>query len=144
MNILDKLSRESLRKGIPEFRPGDTVRVHGKIREGDKERVQLFEGVVIRRKRGGRSASFTVRKTSYGIGVERMFPLYSPAIEKIELVSRGKVRRARLTYLRKLSGKSARIKAEQWDEVARELADDTPAEGGEAADGAGKASAAAA
>lgn len=94
----------------PEFRPGDTVRVHVRIKEGDKERVQVFEGVVLQRRRGGNSASFTVRKVSYGVGVERIFPLQSPTIAKIEVKARGRVRRSRLTYLRELSGKAARIK----------------------------------
>ena len=97
-------------KQHPDFRPGDTVRVHVRIKEGDKERVQVFEGVVLQRRRGGQSASFTVRKVSYGVGVERIFPLQSPSIAKIELKARGRVRRARLTYLRQLSGKAARIK----------------------------------
>ena len=97
-------------KEHPEFRPGDTVRVHVRIKEGDKERVQVFEGVVLQRRRGGASASFTVRKVSYGVGVERIFPLQSPTIAKIEVKARGRVRRSRLTYLRELSGKAARIR----------------------------------
>ena len=95
---------------IPAFRVGDTVRVHTKISEGDKERIQIFEGVVIRRKRGQLSSTFTVRKVSYGVGVERIFPVYSPRIDKIEIVSSGQVRRARLFYLRELQGKAARLK----------------------------------
>jgi large subunit ribosomal protein L19 len=98
------------RTDIPDFRAGDTVRVHVRIVEGDKERVQVFEGVVLQRRRAGASSSFVVRKVSYGVGVERIFPLHSPAIAKIELKARGRVRRARLTYLRDLSGKAARIK----------------------------------
>ena len=94
----------------PEFRPGDTVREHVKIKEGDKERVQVFEGVVLQRRRGGASASFTVRKVSYGVGVERIFPFQSPTIARIEVKARGRVRRSRLTYLRELSGKAARIR----------------------------------
>jgi len=97
-------------KEHPEFRAGDTVRVHVRIKEGDKERVQVFEGVVLQRRRGGASASFTVRKVSYGVGVERIFPLQSPTIAKIEVKARGRVRRSRLTYLRELSGKAARIR----------------------------------
>ena len=97
-------------KEHPEFRPGDTVRVHVRIKEGDKERIQVFEGVVLQRRRGGASASFTVRKVSYGVGVERIFPLQSPTIAKIEVKARGRVRRSRLTYLRELSGKAARIR----------------------------------
>ena len=95
---------------IQAFRVGDTVRVHTKISEGDKERIQIFEGVVIRRKRGQLSSTFTVRKVSYGVGVERIFPVYSPRIDKIEIVSSGQVRRARLFYLRELQGKAARLK----------------------------------
>jgi large subunit ribosomal protein L19 len=98
------------RAQIPQFRVGDTVRVHTKISEGDKERIQIFEGVVIRRKRGHVSTTFTVRKMSYGVGVERIFPLYSPRIDKIEVMSSGKVKRARLFYLRELQGKAARLK----------------------------------
>jgi len=109
-NIIDMLEKEQMRADIPEFKAGDTVRVHIKIKEGDKERVQVFEGVVIRKRKGKLGATFTVKKVSYGIGVERMFPLHSPAIEKIEVVKRGRVRRARLYYLRKLGGKAARIK----------------------------------
>ena len=107
---IDMLEKEQMRADIPDFRPGDTIRVHIKIREGDKERIQVFEGVVIRKRKGRLGATFTVRKVSYGIGVERIFPLHSPVIEKIEVVKRGKVRRARLYYLRKLGGKAARIK----------------------------------
>ena len=99
------------RAQIPQFRVGDTVRVHTKISEGDKERIQIFEGVVIRRKRGHASTTFTVRKMSYGVGVERIFPLYSPRIDKIEVMTSGKVKRARLFYLRDLQGKAARLKS---------------------------------
>ncbi len=97
------------RAQVPEFRVGDTVRVHTKISEGDKERIQIFEGVVIRRKRGQVNTTFTVRKMSYGVGVERIFPLYSPRIDKLEVMSSGKVKRARLFYLRELQGKAARL-----------------------------------
>jgi large subunit ribosomal protein L19 len=96
---------------VPAFRVGDTVRVHTKISEGDKERIQIFEGVVIRKKRGHLSSTFTVRKVSYGVGVERIFPIYSPRIDKIEVVTSGQVRRARLFYLRELQGKAARLKS---------------------------------
>jgi large subunit ribosomal protein L19 len=99
-----------LRKDLPVFRGGDTVRVHTKIKEGDKERIQLYEGVVIASSGGGASAMFTVRKVSYGVGVERTFPVHSPVIEEIEVVSRGAVRRAKLYYLRDLRGKKAKIK----------------------------------
>ena len=104
------------RANLPGFRPGDSVRVHTLIKEGDKERVQVFEGVVIDRKEGGSRATFTVRKISYGVGVERIFPLHSTRIEKVELTSRGRVRRARLNYLRGLEGKAARIKTEKSDQ----------------------------
>ena len=111
MNPVDVIERQTRRRDLPPFRPGDTVRVHVKIREGEKERTQVFEGVVIRRRRGGSSATFTVRKVSYGVGVERIFPLHSPLIENIELVRRGHVRRAKLYYLRGKKGKkAARIK----------------------------------
>src|SRR5256885_6979644 len=103
------------RSGLPDFRSGDSVRVHTLIKEGDKERVQIFEGVVIDRRDGGSRASFTVRKISYGVGVERIFPLHSTRIERIEVASRGRVRRARLNYLRELEGKAARIKGERTD-----------------------------
>ncbi|MEJ5348494.1 MAG: 50S ribosomal protein L19 [Desulfosoma sp.] len=109
-NVIQSLERDLMRVDIPQFRVGDTVKVHVKIREGDKERIQVFEGVVIRRHRGGVGATFTVRKVSYGIGVERIFPLHSPQIDKIEVVRKGRVRRARLYYLRDRLGKAARIK----------------------------------
>ncbi|HEX5037698.1 MAG TPA: 50S ribosomal protein L19 [bacterium] len=112
MNILEKIQRESL-KAVPEFRPGDTVRVHAKVKEGDKERIQVYEGVVLRRKGHAIEATFTVRKISYGIGVERVFPVHSPMIDKIEIMSRGKVRRAKLYYLRDLSGKKARLEGDE-------------------------------
>lgn len=111
--IVAAIEQSIVRTDIPDFRPGDTVKVHAKIVEGSKERIQVFEGVVLRRQRGNTPrASFTVRKISYNIGVERTFLLHSPRIDKIELVSRGEVRRARLFYLRGLRGKSARIKSE--------------------------------
>ena len=103
--------KPEVRGQIPEFRVGDTVRVHTKISEGDKERIQIFEGVVIRKKRAHASTTFTVRKMSYGVGVERIFPLYSPRIDKIEVITSGKVKRARLFYLRELQGKAARLKS---------------------------------
>jgi len=99
-----------MRLDIPDFRSGDTVKVHAKIKEGDKERIQIFQGVVIRKRKGKMGATFTVRKVSYGIGVERIFPLHSPNIDKVEIVSRGLVRRGRLYYMRGLKGKAARIK----------------------------------
>jgi large subunit ribosomal protein L19 len=103
----------SYRRNLPTFRSGDTVRVHTLIKEGDKERVQVFEGVVIDRREGGSRASFTVRKISYGVGVERIFPMHSSRIEKVEVTMKGRVRRARLNYLRELEGKAARIKGEK-------------------------------
>ncbi|MDQ0190580.1 50S ribosomal protein L19 [Alicyclobacillus cycloheptanicus] len=110
MNLLQTIAREQLRTDIPAFRPGDTLRVHVKVREGQRERIQVFEGIVIRRRGSGISETYTVRKISYGVGVERTFPVHSPKIEKIDVVRRGKVRRAKLHYLRGLSGKAARIK----------------------------------
>jgi large subunit ribosomal protein L19 len=109
-NIIDAIEANQMKKDLPNFRAGDTVRVHVRVIEGDKERTQMFEGVVIRRANGSNRATFTVRKVSYEIGVERTFPIHSPRIGRIEVMSRGKVRRAKLYYLRKLSGKSARIK----------------------------------
>jgi large subunit ribosomal protein L19 len=109
MNVLDVLEKMQMNADIPAFAPGDTVRVHLRVVEGEKERTQIFEGVVIARKGGGIRETFTVRKVSYGIGVERVFPLHSPRIEKIEIARRGKVRRAKLYYLRQRKGKAARI-----------------------------------
>src|SRR6266446_8776678 len=109
-NLIDAVEASQLKTDIPNFKVGDTVRVHAKIIEGDKERIQVFEGAVISRANGGNRATFTVRKISYGVGVERIFPLHSPRIDKIEVVIRGRVRRAKLYYLRELSGKAARIK----------------------------------
>lgn len=110
MNIIEILEKEQLRSDIPNFGPGDTVRVHAKIVEGNRERIQVFEGVVIGRQGTGIREMFTVRRISYGVGVERMFPVHSPRVDKIEVTRRGKVRRAKLYYLRKLTGKAARIK----------------------------------
>jgi large subunit ribosomal protein L19 len=112
MNLIDTIEREQLKAGVPDFKPGDTVRVHVKVIEGEKERVQVFEGVVLRKSGGASRETFTVRKTSYGVGVERTFPIHSPRLDKIEVSTRGQVRRAKLYYLRKLSGKAARIEAE--------------------------------
>ncbi|MCL6634948.1 MAG: 50S ribosomal protein L19 [Peptococcaceae bacterium] len=109
MNLIHSLEQEQVKKDIVEFKPGDTVRVHVKVVEGGRERIQVFEGVVIRRRGGGLGETFTVRRVSYGVGVERTFPLHSPRIDKIEVVRRGRVRRARLYYLRGLHGKAARI-----------------------------------
>ena len=115
MNPLDVVERETQRRDLPPFRPGDTVRVHVRVKEGEKERTQVFEGVVLRRRRGGSSASFTVRKVSYGVGVERIFPVESPSVQKVEIKSRGHVRRSRLYYLRDLRGKKARLRSKLRD-----------------------------
>src|SRR5919204_2399061 len=111
--LLKEIESSFRRTDLPDLRSGDSVRVHTLIKEGDKERVQVFEGVVIGQHRGGSRASFTVRKVSYGVGVERIFPLHTSRIEKIEVVQKGRVRRARLNYLRNLEGKAARIKGER-------------------------------
>lgn len=113
MNVIDAIEREQLKSDIPTFKPGDTVRVHVRVIEGEKERIQVFEGVVIARKGGGSRESFTVRKVSYGVGVERTFPVHSPRLEKIEVQAHGVVRRAKLYYLRGRSGKAARIQEEE-------------------------------
>ena len=110
MNIISVLEQEQLRKDIPAFRPGDTVKVHVKVVEGNRERVQVFEGIVIGRQNGGDRETFTVRRISYGVGVERTFPVHSPRLAKIEVSRRGIVRRAKLHYLRGLTGKAARIR----------------------------------
>jgi len=110
MNIMEMIEKEQMRGDIPGFKTGDTVKVYVRIIEGQKQRIQAFEGVVIRKRQGNSRANFTVRKVSYGVGVERTFPLHSPVIDRIEVVTRGKVRRSRLYYLRSLRGKKARIK----------------------------------
>ena len=114
MEILRQIERESMRLDLPSFAAGDTVKVYVKIKEGEKERIQAFQGVVISRRGGKTNATFTVRKVSYGIGVERIFPLYSPIIDKIEVITRGRVRRSKIYYLRKLRGKAARIKERRF------------------------------
>ena len=118
MNALDTLDAQSLRTDIPRFRPGDTVKVHVRVIEGSRSRVQIFQGVVIRRHGSGSRETFTVRKVSFGVGVERTFPVHTPTIAEIEVVTRGDVRRAKLYYLRDLRGKKAKIK-EKRDYVAR-------------------------
>ena len=118
MNTLDALDADSLRNDIPEFRPGDTVKVHVRVVEGNRSRIQVFQGVVIRRQGGGIRETFTVRKVSFGVGVERTFPVHTPVVEKIEVVTRGDVRRAKLYYLRELRGKAAKIK-EKRENVSR-------------------------
>ena len=109
MNRLDSIEQTQVKDNIPNFQPGDTVKVHVRIQEGNKERLQIFEGVCIARKHGGARETFTVRKTSFGVGVERIFPLHATVIDHIDVVRRGKVRRAKLYYLRELRGKAARI-----------------------------------
>ena len=118
MNTLDTLDAASLRTDIPDFRPGDTLKVHVRVVEGNRSRVQVFQGAVIRRQGGGIRETFTVRKVSFGVGVERTFPVHTPVIDKIEVVTRGDVRRAKLYYLRDLRGKAAKIK-EKRETVAR-------------------------
>ncbi len=110
MGTIEQLEKEMMRLDHPDFSAGDTVKVSVKIREGEKERIQVFQGVVISKRKGRTNATFTVRKVSYGVGVERIFPLHSPIIDKIEVISRGRVRRAKIYYLRKLRGKAARIR----------------------------------
>lgn len=110
MNLLNFVEQEQIKKDIPDFRPGDTVSVYTKVVEGARERIQIFEGVVIARKGGGLRETFTVRKLSYGVGVERVFPINSPRIDKIEVIKKGRVRRAKLYYMRNLRGRAARIK----------------------------------
>ena len=114
LTVIENIERDNMRVDIPPFNVGDTVKVHVRIREGDKERVQVFEGVVIRRRKGRMGATFTVRKVSYGVGVERIFPMHSPIIDKIEVVTRGRVRRSKIYYLRKLRGKAARIREKRF------------------------------
>ena len=111
--LIAEITKEYMKNDVPEFRPGDTVKVSVRIKEGDKERIQVFEGLVIKRRGGGISETFTVRKISYGVGVERTFPVNAPIIDKIQVVRKGKVRRAKLNYIRTLSAKAARIKERQ-------------------------------
>ena len=115
MELLKSIEAPSLKAQVPDFKPGDRVRVHVKVREGEKERIQIFEGDVIARRRGGIRSTFTVRKVSNGVGVERIFPLHSPIVDKIEITRRGRVRRAKLFYMRELKGKAARIKEKRQD-----------------------------
>jgi large subunit ribosomal protein L19 len=119
MQTLDSLDAASLREDIPQFRPGDTVKVHVKVVEGSRSRIQVFQGVVLRRQGGGLRETFTVRKISFGVGVERTFPLHTPIIDRIEVVTRGDVRRAKLYYLRELRGKAAKIKERRDSSTAR-------------------------
>jgi len=136
MNIIDAVHPATSRRDLPPFRPGDTVRVHVNITEGDKQRIQIFEGVVIRRRGAGQSASFTVRKVSYGVGVERIFPVESPIVTKVEIKARGHVRRSRLFYLRQLRGKKARLRSKVRD-LSALVAEDSEAGTAEAAVEAG-------
>ena len=141
--LLDSVEKKQLRNDIPQFQPGDTVRVQVKIKEGDKERLQAFEGIVIARKHSGVRETITVRKTSFGVGVERIFPLHASVIEKIDVIRRGRVRRAKLYYLRALRGKAARIRerdtrgeraaaaAAAASAAARTVASDEPGSSGE-------------
>lgn len=131
---IQRLEQAQLRE-LPPFRVGDTVRVHYRIREGEKERVQVFQGVVIKRSRGGISATFTVRKVSFGVGVERIFPVHSPRIEKLEITSRGHVRQARLLYLRELRGKKARLRETMRGDEVMAQAEAEAAEKAEATEG---------
>jgi large subunit ribosomal protein L19 len=114
MEKIKQLQREMMRLDLPDFGPGDTVKVHVKIKEGEKERIQVFQGVVVGKRRGTSNATFTVRKVSYGVGVERVFPLHSPVLDKIEVLTRGRVRRAKIYYLRNLRGKAARIREKRF------------------------------
>ena len=149
MNKTDLIEQAYLRSDIPQFRPGDTVKVHVRVVEGSRERVQVFQGVVIGRQNGGLRETFTVRKISFGVGVERTFPVHSPSIAKLEVVSRGQVRRAKLYYLRELRGKKARIKERRIDdaklaameEAARAAAEAARAEAADDADDDGEATA---
>jgi len=125
MHTLQEVEKEYLRTDLPDFRAGDTVRIHVRVAEGDKERIQIFQGVVIRRRGSGTRASFAVRKVSAGIGVERVFPMHSPVIGKIEVVRRGRVRRAKLYYLRGLRGKAARIEERREDRPTKKKAHST-------------------
>ncbi|HJW70121.1 MAG TPA: 50S ribosomal protein L19 [Candidatus Binatia bacterium] len=118
MNPIDRIEAEQVRKDVPAFRPGDTVRVHVRVVEGDKERIQVFEGTVLGRSGGSSREMFTVRKTSYGVGVERIFPVHSPRIERIEVMMRGAVRRAKLYYLRDRSGRAARVSEDTRQKAA--------------------------
>lgn len=123
MNKVDLVEKPRLREDLPDFRPGDTVRVHARVAEAGRERIQVFQGMVMRRRGGGLRATFTVRKVSFGVGVERTFPLHSPTVARIELVSRGRVRRAKLYYLRERRGKKARIRERREGAQAEEAAE---------------------
>ncbi len=132
MNVLDAVDADSLRKDLPNFRPGDELKVHVRVVEGNKSRIQVFQGLVIARQGSGVSETFTVRKISYGVGVERIFPVHAPVIEKIELVRKGEVRRAKLYYLRDLRGKAAKIRERRGTDDLETLYSATPAVAAEA------------
>ena len=134
MRSIDAVHTDALRRDLPDFRAGDTVRVHVRIKEGEKERIQVFEGVVIQRRGGGHGATFTVRKVSSGVGVERIFPTESPNVTKLEIKSRGHVRRARLYYLRELSGKKARLRSKVRDVASLNVLTSPEGEAGTAAE----------
>ena len=134
MRSIDAVHTDALRHDLPDFRAGDTVRVHVRIKEGEKERIQIFEGVVIQRRGGGHGATFTVRKVSSGVGVERIFPIESPNVTKLEIKSRGHVRRARLYYLRELSGKKARLRSKVRDVASLNVLMSPDGEAGTAAE----------
>jgi large subunit ribosomal protein L19 len=116
MNVIDSITQEYMKKEVPDFRVGDTVRVHIRIKEGDRERIQVFEGFVLKKQNGGIGATFTVRRIASGVGVEKTFPIYSPWVESIDVVREGRVRRAKLNYMRERTGKSAKIKAKRESE----------------------------
>ncbi len=143
MHTLDSLDAASLRSDVPDFRPGDTLKVHVRVVEGNRSRVQVFQGVVIRRQGSGIRETFTVRKVSFGVGVERTFPVHTPVVDKIELVTRGDVRRAKLYYLRDLRGKAAKIREKRETRDARDARTTTAPAGttAEAAESADAASA---
>ena len=128
MNVLDAVDATSLRKDIPNFRPGDELKVHVRVIEGNKSRIQVFQGLVISRKGSGIRETFTVRKISYGVGVERVFPVHAPVIEKIELVRKGEVRRSKLYYLRDLRGKAAKIRERRGGADLETIYSDSPSE----------------
>ena len=127
MDIIEKINSEALKTDLPAFNPGDTIRVHQLIQEGGKERVQIFEGIVIRRNGGGMNETVTVRKVSYNVGVERIFPVHSPRVRKIEIKQKGRVRRARLYYLRQLRGKAARIQQARYVAPGKEAVEGSAA-----------------
>jgi large subunit ribosomal protein L19 len=137
-SVIDSIERSQLRQGLPSFAPGDRVRVHFKVIEGSRERTQVFEGIVIKRQGSGVRETFTVRKQSFGVGVERTFPLHSPKIEKLEIAARGAVRRAKLYYLRGRVGKAARVAERRWGIDEELISTPTPAEEPQAVDAEGE------